>query len=228
MTIKKIALYLTSLSALFAMETARAQVYIAPEAGATFGQVNTKLLKDFYYTDVSTKPQLSYQGGIGFQVFLNRNLAIQTGVFYKRLSYNDTYYNDSYPNLAYPSTISYHIHYGQIALSLSYFHQLGNTGSAFAGLGGYAMNAFAAKTGAGVDLSLGNGSDNFLKPVDAGALAYLGYQFRFGGFLRLQYAHGLVNLSTEKEYYSNYGNSLSLTMGFRLRMKTRQVESKHW
>lgn len=228
MTIRKIALCLTALPALLAMETARAQVYIAPEAGATFGQVNTKLLKDFYYTDVTTKPQLSYQGGIGFQVFLNRNLAIQTGVFYERLSYKNTYYNDSYPNLAYPSTSSYNIHYGQMALSLSYFHVLGSLGSAFAGLGGYAMNAFAAKTGAGVNLSLGNGSDNFLKPVDAGALVYLGYQFRFGGFLRLQYAHGLVNLSTEKEYYSKYSNSLSLTMGFRLRMTTRNEQSNQW
>lgn len=216
-----------SLLALSTLQPAQAQVYFAPEAGVTFGKINTRMLKNFYYTDAASNPQLSYQGGLGFRIFLNKNLAIQTGVFYERLSYNTTYYNEKFPSFALPQIQSYAVHYGQIALSLSYFHELGSTGSVFGGLGGYVMNAFSAKLSrAKTDLSLGSSSRDVLKPIDAGALGYIGYQFRFGGFLRLQYSYGLRNLSTMQEYYSNYSSGLSLTMGFRLRMETKEVNNK--
>lgn len=217
------------LLALSTLQPAQAQVYFAPEAGATFGKINTRMLKDYYYTDAVSKPQLSFQGGLGFRIFLNRNLAIQTGVFYQRLSYDHTYYNDKFPSFAYPQIKSYAVHYGQIALSLSYFHELSHAGSIFGGLGGYAMNAFSAKlSGTKTDLSLGNSSRDLFKPVDAGALGYIGYQFRFGGFLRLQYSYGLQNLSTRQEYFSNYSSGLSLTMGFRFRMEIKEAENKQW
>lgn len=229
---------LSILSLAFTQQVQAQQVFIAPEVGGILGHINTKIVHSDFISDINAKAKLSYQGGIGVQIFVSADWAVQTGIYYRRYHYDNTFFdpyfpqNPSSPNTPVAFPFIYTLHYGEVPLSIAYYRNIGNAGSLFASLGGYIANAFAGQRSYpdGSQVQKFNFDDELLydfRAMDVGLSAYIGYLSPYGIFARLGYTRGLTNLSPNADYEYR-SESFSLMIGYRFRITTRNEQGQKW
>jgi hypothetical protein len=213
-------LLLTFVSVLSALSIdAKTKMGIAPEAGFSLSNIS--------FSDGTTGwLKAGFKAGINFDKFISDQFSIQAGAFYSQvgsvMDINQVFVG--------PVKVPISLSYAQVPINLLYRMTLGKGKIIFSAgpYFGYALNMSGKPADTALkltDFKLGTDTGSFIKQLDIGVNAYVGYQLANGFFVKLGYATSLTNISAQNG--QTLRNSIwSISVGWFYRSTKVKIENK--
>ena len=190
--------WITVLGACVSATASAQEITYGPEAGVNLSNVSG----DMPNTDM----KLGIKAGAVVNIPAGGGFYLQPGLFFSQKGYQsailgiDTRFN---------------LNYVELPVNILYMFDLGNAGAIFASAGMYAalaVNGTIKIEDVSKDIDFGSDGDE-KKRFDYGANFGIGYETRWGIYLRGQYGLGLANVTADDDF-SMKNNGIQITLGY--------------
>lgn len=196
------------------VQSATAQVTIAPEAGFLLTDIRSKIGGD-RFKDFELKP--GFRAGANLDMAIADHLHLHAGLFYSSAGAVVPDYGTTSERAVLARD------YLQLPVYLNYHSGAAGDNHFFAGAGPYLAYALGAYNKLGDTKSKGSigntAGEDLLKPLDAGININAGYQLAMGLYFRAHYSLGLMNTypgGSSNTFMKNSAFGISLGYAFQL------------